>query len=164
MSLSHGVTPSTILSLVRDCRCLNEREVTARSFLLPPVEPITARWAVGDLMSKLSAKLGQNNARSWRATGVSIRTNTAVRPARYLKVCASSHVLSVLVLTKRQLNWRTNTAPERVEVRLPVGAADSHWLWGHQSRLLWAQKAFHPRVNRPAREADHSHVYCKGIE
>ena len=53
-SLSHGVTPSTILSLVKECRCLNEREVTARSFLLPPAAPITARWADGDLMSKLS--------------------------------------------------------------------------------------------------------------
>ena len=83
------------MSLVKECRCLNEREVTARSFLLPPAEPITARWGPGDLMSKLSPKLRQNSARSWTATGVSIQTNTAIRPARYLKVCAGSPVPSV---------------------------------------------------------------------
>jgi hypothetical protein len=44
----------TILSLVKESRCLNEREVTARPFLLPPAVPITAHWTAGDHMSKLS--------------------------------------------------------------------------------------------------------------
>jgi hypothetical protein len=40
MSLSHDVNAETILSLVKESRYLNEREVTARPFLLPlAVEP-----------------------------------------------------------------------------------------------------------------------------